>query len=202
MENLTIKRDNFLDKINVSNPEDAIVYIHPLINFHNSSFIKKNETYILPQLIENILTIKNKKDIENEIILNSDTISTASSIKPTIPINPLLYFTSPINSSNFLELVFNISNVYQLNQWINLINISDIKLLRQVLKYFWINYHNKVDEEMDTFIIVNKKIFKKFLYKDVDDKIIIKIINRLIKNNYGKKIKYISKIKKYLTKYI
>lgn len=202
MENLTIKRDNFLDKINVSNPEDAIVYIHPLINFHNSSFIKKNETYILPQLIENILTIKNKKDIENEIILNSDTISTESSIKPTIPINPLLYFTSPINSSNFLELVFNISNVYQLNQWINLINISDIKLLRQVLKYFWINYHNKVDEEMDTFIIVNKKIFKKFLYKDVDDKIIIKIINRLIKNNYGKKIKYISKIKKYLTKYI
>ena len=55
---------------------------------------------------------------------------------------------------------------------------------------------------MDNFIMMNRKLFNKFLDRKIDDAIIIKIINRLIKNNYGKKIKYISKIKKYLIKYI
>ena len=138
-----------------------------------------------------------------KIILNSDTITDVSSqIKSDIEINPLMYFTSPINSNNFLELVFNISNPYQLNQWINLLDSSEIKLLRFVLNLYWKNYYNKIDDDMDNFIVVNKKIFRKFLNKNIDDKIIIKIINRLIKNNYGKKIKYISKIKKYLIKYI
>jgi hypothetical protein len=70
------------------------------------------------------------------------------------------------------------------------------------LNLYWKNYYNKIDEDIDNFVIVNKKIFKKFLNKELNNEIILKIINRLIKNNYGKKIKYISKIKKYLVKYI
>jgi hypothetical protein len=198
-----INREDFLDKINKKNNNDVVVFIHPLINMYDTSILKKDESYVLPQLIDNVLTIKNKKDINNNIIINSDTeLQSSTTNKLEVDINPLMYFTSPINSSNFLELVFNISNPYQLNQWINLLDSSEIKLLRFVLNLFWLNYHNKVDDDMDNFIIVNKKIFKKFLNKNIDDKIIIKIVNRLIKNNYGKKIKYISKIKKYLTKYI
>ena len=198
-----IRKEDFLDKINIKNKNDDVVFIHPLINMFNTSILKKDETYVLPQLIDNIITIKNKKYIDNDIILNSDTITDVSSqIKSDIEINPLMYFTSPINSNNFLELVFNISNPYQLNQWINLLDSSEIKLLRFVLNLYWKNYYNKIDDDMDNFIVVNKKIFRKFLNKNIDDKIIIKIINRLIKNNYGKKIKYISKIKKYLIKYI
>ena len=70
------------------------------------------------------------------------------------------------------------------------------------MNLFWKNYYNIIDEDIDNFIIVNKKIIKKFMYKEIDEAIIIKIINRLIKNNFGKKIKYINKIKKYLIKYI
>jgi hypothetical protein len=117
-------------------------------------------------------------------------------------INPLSYFCLPINSNNYIEIVFGISNINKLSQWINMIDDTDIELLDFVMGLFWKNYYNIIDEDMDSFIGVNRKIIKKFMYKDIDNNIIVKIVNRLIKNNYGKKIKYINKIKKYLTKYI
>jgi len=203
MNNNIIRREDFLDKINIKPSSDNTVYIHPLINYHEESIIKKNDSYILPQLIDNIITVKKNNTIDNDIKLNIDTVTESTSTDKSVEnINPLLYFTSPINSNNFLEIVFGISNLYQLNQWINLIDNSEIKLLEFVLNLYWKNYYNKIDEDMETFIIINKKIFKKFFDKNIDNSIIILMINRLIKNNYGKKIKYISKIKKYLIKYI
>jgi len=204
-DKIIIQKEDCLNIINLNKIDKEITYIHPLFNYYNTDNFKKEKCYILPTLNENKLEIikDNYKDSDN-IIINSDlfsesTINTDNNVKD---INPLLYFTLPINSNNFLEIVFNISNLSQLNQWINLIESSEIKLLDFVLNLYWKNYYNKIGEEIDNFIIVNKKIFKKFLNKDLSNDIILKIINRLIKNNYGKKIKYISKIKKYLIKYI
>ena len=171
----------------------------------NDTF-KIENCYKLPQYNDNNILIYNANinNIEQSITLNN-SISESSNINQTTNssiINPLLYFTMPINSNNFLEIIFGISTIFNLNEWINLINPSDIELLDFVLNLYWKNYYNKIDEDINNFIIINKKIIKKFLNKDIDNEIIKKIVNKLIKNNYGKKIKYINKIKKYLTKYI
>jgi len=197
-----IQKDDYLDIVNKNRTNIDINYIHPLFNYYNKDNLKKEKSYILPQMIDNKINIikENTSDKDN-IIINSDSLSEITENK-IIDINPLLYFTLPINSNNFLEIVFNISNLSQLNQWINLIDKSELQLLDFVLNLYWKNYYNTIDEDIDNFIIVNKKIIKKFLDREMTNEIILKIINRLIKNNYGKKIKYISKIKKYLIKYI
>ncbi len=198
-----IQKEDYLDIINPDLINLDINYIHPLFNFYDINHLQKEKSYILPQLIDNKLNIiKRNINEKDNIIINSDILTETTTIKENVELNPLLYFTMPINSNNFLDLVFDITNLSQLNQWINLIDKSDIDLLDFVLNLYWKNYCNTIDKELDNFIIVNKKIILKFFNKDLNNEIIMKIINRLIKNNYGKKIKYISKIKKYLTKYI
>ena len=201
-ENKIINKTDCLNSVNDNLNNIEISYIHPLFSYHNKHTFTKEEHYILPQLIDNNLKIINQCDQQTDNIkINSDS-ETSQEIIQSTNIDPLLYFTSPINSNNFLEIVFNISNISQLNQWINLIDNTEIELLSFILDLYWKNYYNKIDEDIDNFIIVNKKIFKKFFYKDISNEILLKIINRLLKNNFGKKIKYITKIKKYLTKYI
>jgi hypothetical protein len=203
-DSLIIKKNDYLDIVNLNKSNIDIEYIHPLINYYSKDNLKKENSYILPQYIDNKFYIINEKDtVSDNIIINSDVSDSSSdNLIQDKKTDPLLYFTLPINSNNFLEIVFDITNLSQLNQWINLIDNTEIDLLDFVLNLYWKNYYNKIDEDLDNFIIVNKKIFKKFLNKDLNNDIIVKIINRLIKNNYGKKIKYISKIKKYLIKYI
>jgi len=207
MTNYIIKKKDYLDIIkNKNNLDINIQYVHPLLNLLTYEYFKRDEYYILPQYIDSIIKITKEKDIkENDNIkINIDSL-TESSIQETkaeTEINPLLYFTCPVNSNNFLEIVFSISNLSQLNEFINLINSSEILLLDFVLSLYWKNNYDKIDQQIENFIIVNKKIFLKFFNKNLTNDVILKIINRLIKNNYGKKIKYISKIKKYLTKYI
>ena len=203
--NYIIHKKDCLDTININNKNTEIHHIHPLFNFLYKDNYTKEKCYILPQLINNKIDIVKDNIIKEEKIrINSDLFlnSTESDKEVDKDINPLLYFTLPINSNNFLELVFNISNSSQLNQWINLIESSEYKLLEFVLNLYWKNYYNKIDEEIDSFIIVNKKIFKKFYNKDITDDILLKIITILIKKKYGEKIKYISKFNKYLIKYI
>lgn len=202
MLNNIVEKKECLGTINKNNISKNIKYIHPLINTFKEEQIDKEKCYILPQLIDNRIQLTNKPIINEKLILNSNVLSdsTVSDINTTI--NPLSYFSLPINSNNYIEIVFGISNISQLNQWINIIDDTDIDLLDFVMNLFWKNYYNIIDEDINNFIIVNKKIIKKFMYKEIDEAIIIKIVNRLIKNNFGKKIKYINKIKKYLIKYI
>ena len=204
-EKYIIQKEECLDIVNLNNINIDFVYIHPLFNYLDKNTLEKEKCYILPQLIDNKLNIIKDNIIKKDnIIINTDLLSesTTHTDNDIKDIDPLLYFTLPVNSNNFLEIVFNISNISQLNEWINMINDSEIKLLDFVLNLYWKNNYSKIDEDIDNFIIINKKIFKKFLNKDLNNDIILKIVNRLIKNNYGKKIKYISKIKKYLIKYI
>ena len=206
MKNYIIKKNDCLDIINKNKLDKKIHYIHPLLQYVMNDTFKIENCYKLPQYNDNNILIYNANinNIEQSITLNN-SISESSNINQTTNssiINPLLYFTMPINSNNFLEIIFGISTIFNLNEWINLINPSDIELLDFVLNLYWKNYYNKIDEDINNFIIINKKIIKKFLNKDIDNEIIKKIVNKLIKNNYGKKIKYINKIKKYLTKYI
>jgi hypothetical protein len=202
MINNIIEKKECLGTINSNNKEKNIKYIHPLINTFKEEQFNKEQCYILPQIIDNRIQLVNQPKTDEKLILNSNVLSDSSISETNTTINPLSYFCLPINSNNYIEIVFGISNINKLSQWINMIDDTDIELLDFVMGLFWKNYYNIIDEDMDSFIGVNRKIIKKFMYKDIDNNIIVKIVNRLIKNNYGKKIKYINKIKKYLTKYI
>jgi hypothetical protein len=119
-------------------------------------------------------------------------------------IDPALNFALAINKNNFLDIVFQITSIEDLNNWLftNDLNRLPIEMINTVLDLFWENYYNKIDEDINLFIEINKKLIYVFFQEDLTIEIATKIVNRLIKNNYGKKIKYLSKIKKYLTKYI
>ena len=201
MINNIIEKKECLGTIN-PNKNKNVKYIHPLINTFKEELFDKEKCYVLPQIIDNRIQLVNQPKTDEKLILNSNVLSDSSISETNTTINPLSYFCLPINSNNYIEIVFGISNINKLSQWINMIDDTDIELLDFVMGLFWKNYYNIIDEDMDSFIGVNRKIIKKFMYKDINNDIIIKIVNRLIKNNYGKKIKYINKIKKYLTKYI
>ena len=182
--------------------------------------------YVIPQIGNNnetiqmklISTIKNENNESNIDDLNisdvSDTSSNSSKssdehikqinnkISDIHEIDKSMLFTLPINSNNFLEIVFNISNIRQLNDWITDLDNKNTDIIEIALNLFWINYYNKIDKDFETFIKLNKNIINNILNKEVNIDIINKIVNRLIKKNYGKKIKYLDKIKKYLRKYI
>jgi len=182
--------------------------------------------YVIPQIGNNnetiqmklISTIKNENNESNIDDLNisdvSDTSSNSSKssdehikqinnkISDIHEIDKSMLFTLPINSNNFLEIVFNISNIRQLNDWITDLDNKNTDIIEIALNLFWINYYNKIDKDFETFIKLNKNIINNILNKEVNVDIINKIANRLIKKNYGKKIKYLDKIKKYLRKYI
>jgi hypothetical protein len=153
-------------------------------------------------------------NLEFDLELDQDNISnpnkdnlSKSNICNSNCIDPLLYFTLPINSNNFLDLIFNITTIEHLNEWLNyyetlIIDDYDIFNINLVLDLFWKNYYNIINQNINSFINLNQKIIKIMFNKNIDIKIIEKISNKIIEVNYGKKIKYIDEIKKYLTKYI
>ena len=202
MLNNIIEKNECLGNINKNNTPKNIKHIHPLVNIYREEQINKEQCYILPQFIDNKLQLLNDPIRSEKLILNSDVLSDSTISEQNTIINPISYFTLPINSNNFLEIVLNITNISQLNQFINSLDDTDIELLDFVISLYWKNNFNNIDEDMTNFIIINKKIIKKFFNKDLNDDIIFKMIEKLIKKNYGKKIKYIKKIKKYLIKYI
>jgi hypothetical protein len=188
----------------ITNP----VYIHPLLNMlYVDDKIKNDECMVLPQVN------KNKQEYVKHIVENEEKIifdiDESNKIKKTVEkkviktdFDPVIYFSLPINSNNFLEIVFNITNLIQLEKWINSINNDNKKALDTVMDLFWINCFDKIDEDLDIFIKINQQIIYIILNKKIDIDIMTKVVNKLIKKNYGKKIKYITKIKKYLIKYI
>jgi len=121
-----------------------------------------------------------------------------------ICIDPLFNFTLPINKNNFLDIVFQISSLEDLKKWLseNDLKKLPIRMINTVFDLFWENCYNKIDEDINLFIEINKKLINVIFEKDLAIVTLKKIVNRMIKNNYGKKIKYLDKIKKYLMKYI
>lgn len=207
------------------------ISIHPLLNayfyYKHPIFDNKPDMCnVLPQLIPNEgtkifsnINVKVLKDnleyLETKIntsVIEPDNkkskISQDNKISPPLarvpPIEPVFNFTLPINKNNLLDIVFHITTMEDLNNWLftNDLNKLPIRMVETVLNLFWENYYNIIDEDINLFIEINKKIIKILFEKEPTNKIIEKIVNKIIKNNYGKKINYLSKIKKYLTKYI
>ena len=121
-----------------------------------------------------------------------------------ICIDPVFNFTLPINKNNFLDVVFQISSLEDFKKWLleNDLKKLPIQMINTVFDLFWENHYNKIDEDINLFIEINKKLINVIFEKDIAIGTLNKIVNKMIKNNYGKKIKYLDKIKKYLTKYI
>jgi hypothetical protein len=95
-----------------------------------------------------------------------------------------LLFTIPICRSNFIDIVFNISTLYQLNEWLDIYKIHNIKTISLVLDLFWENYYSLVNEDLEVFININEKIIKNILNKNISDNNLNEIVNIFIKKNY------------------
>ena len=156
--------------------------------------------------INNLRTDSIDNLVEPEANIKSDSINT-NDLKSTddlMCIDPVMNFSMPINNSNFLDIVFKITSVIDLYNWLlnSQTNNKEIEIIETVFDLFWEYYYHKIDDELDLFIKTNQKLIYIILNKDISLEITKNIVNRLIKNNFGKKINYLSKIKKYLTKYI
>lgn len=176
---------NVLNKnncIKTSNEKNEQV-LHPLLNTTIEN--KLNECCVIPQMDNNLMKFTMKKDT-----LKSDKIDNS------------LLFTIPICRSNFIDIVFNISTLNQLNEWLNTYKTHNIETINLVLNLFWENYYSLVNEEFELFKNINEKIIKNILNKNISNNNLNEIVNIFIKNNYGKNIIYLDKIKKYLMKYI
>jgi hypothetical protein len=191
------------------------VDIHPLLNYSMSmpNDIKNNEFFVIPYVSKNIIKINKLLDscddqnITNKLnspnlnfsdSLLNDKQNDPSNIIKNISANNSVNFSFPINSNNFLDIVFNITNIGQLINWFMGYNIEDKKTINQVLSLFWENYYETINENMDEFIYLNSIISKLLFFKKITTEESQKISNKLISENYGTKIKYLEKIKKYI----
>jgi hypothetical protein len=216
------------DCISTIKSEDHSV-IHPLINNIShfniiSDSNKKNITrcLIIPQILNEInkntlffsleknklnkrkkkdklIFDTNNKDIEDSKI--SESISELSLCDDECN-NPLINFTLPINSNNFLDVVLSMTTVEQLYEWLDNCIDDDKKMIGIVLDLFWKNYYNIIDENIELFIKINHKIIDLIFNRKLSNDIVSSISVTIIKKYSGKKINYLNKIKKYLMKYI
>ena len=199
-----IKKSNCIKHININ----ELFTIHPLLNYVLKFTDNPPQTelcHVLPQLRNNILTFVSKFEKDNNLNIS---LSNETKNEPEDEIDkckiadPLSNFTIPVNSNNFIEVVFNINSISRLSEWIDNFDLNNKEVVKLVLNLFWVNYCDKIDDNYDEFVKFNQKIIKLIFNKSIDQEITIKIVNRLIRNNYCKKIKYLDKIKKYLMKYI
>ena len=194
---MSIKKNVCIEEINNKN-------IHPLMNIIIDD-TEKNKCLVIPQIENNICNIiKTKIDLKEDY-LNIDYFNEKKTEKKIEKIEDnVLFFTLPINSNNFLEIVFNISNLEQLNNWLNILNTNNINLniINTVFNLYWNNNYDDILNDLDLFITINYKLINKFLNKNINLTITNNIINKLINEPYEKNINYIDKIKKYIMLYI
>ncbi len=223
MSDTNMSNNNILDRNNCIKilKKDTKVVLHPLINSVMNFDIEKKDNLciILPQLIDGILfynvgekklvqNIKNKSDKKNLLDTTnfsesqSSNTSVRTTLSDTLVDNKLINFTLPINSSNFLDVVFGIENIQHLYSWIDTYDTEDKNTINLILDLYWKNYYYTIDDNLNDFIRLNQRIVYLLFNKDIDLTTMTKITNKLIRRNYGKKIKYLDKIKKYLRKYI
>jgi hypothetical protein len=189
--------------------------IHPLLNYSLTmpNNIKNNEFFVIPYVSKNIILFNKQLDscdqnITNNsmssdlnfgdtLLLNEKKNETSNAIK-NININNSMNFSFPINSNNFLDIIFGITNITQLTNWFIGYNIEDKKTINLVISLFWENYYETINDNMNEFNHLNTLIAKLLFSKKLTSDESIKISNKLISENYGKKIKYLEKIKKYI----
>lgn len=196
--------------------------IHPLINsfIHFSDDITR--CLIIPQILnemnkntlfytldktklnnkkkkDRLIFDTNNKDIEDTEI--SESISELSLCDDECN-NPLINFTLPINSNNFLDVVLSMTTVEQLYEWLDNCKDDDKKMIGIVLDLFWKNYYSIIDENIELFIKINHKIIDLIFNHNLSNDIVSSISVSFITKYSGKKINYLNKIKKYLMKYI
>lgn len=111
----------------------------------------------------------------------------------------LNYFIMPINSSNFLDVIFNINSIDKLDQWLNESKNININIITEVLDIFWKNNYMNFDKDFDKVINLNRTIFLLILKTKISEKELLEITEDFIKNNYSKKINYLNELKKYLS---
>lgn len=183
--------------------------LHPLLNY-NINFTKDIDTercLVMPQIVDNrYISFLKKTELlkSDEVII--DNISRPDESKKTVQeinkADPLINFSLPINKQNFLEIIYGLYNIRKLEEWINNSDTQNMKLINLILNLFWETKAKEIIENIDSFIKINQKLCYNVLNKEISYETSQLIINKLLKKYYGKKIKFIPKVKKYLTKYI
>jgi hypothetical protein len=217
---------NVLNTYNTPYYDNKPEFCHVLPQLINDHKSRENNTLFASintkQLRENTINAKNVLNPNNNSLFDDINILDDTNISKTsksnivekkinnndchdglLCIDPIFNFTLPINKNNFLDVVFKISSLEDLKKWLfeNDLKKLPIRMVNIVFDLFWENYYNKIDEDFNLFIEINKKLINVIFEKDLAIGILKKIVNTMIKNNYGKKIKYLDKIKKYLMKY-
>jgi hypothetical protein len=188
--------------------------IHPLLNYSLTmpNNIKNNEFFVIPYVDKNIILFNKQLSTCDQNVNNETSVSELNfgdtllnekkndvrNIVKNIGANNSINFSFPINSNNFLDIVFGITNIGQLINWFIGYNIEDKKTINQVLSLFWENYYETINDNMNEFNQLNFLIAKLLFQKKLTSDESLKVSNKLISENYGKKIKYLEKIKKYI----
>jgi len=157
------------------------ISIHPILNTIDN--IGDNNCYTLPYINEDDEIVFIKQFTKDNVDNSFNTINN---------------FIMPINSTNFLDIVFNINNINKLEKWINELKDIDIKVLNIVLDLFWIKHYMEFDKNYIQVVNLNKTIIQLIFKQNKSDKDILEITEKFIRNNFNKKINYLNEIKKYL----
>jgi hypothetical protein len=226
IEKKTCLKDVLSGKTKLDPIDNHTADIHPLINYLvKMPYFDKPQCFILPQFDDNfndniIVINKEKETLNKDNLINklnfsdidisessdkadssdktSDKISDKSLEKSNINTNDIFNFSFPINNNNFLDVVFNIRNIKQLINWLLIYDINDLKTINLILDLYWEKYNTIIDQNIDEFYELNKIILSLIFNKKINKTDIQIISNKIISKNYGKKIKYIDEIKKYI----
>lgn len=200
--------------------EPNIPNIHPLINYlMEFPNLTEKQHFVLPQVENNIIIynkkIKNCTENKSESESDSDLIFSDSQIinkednsnifkigtnnLPSLNDNNVS-FSFPINSNNFLDVIFNITNINQLINWLRTYDLNDKDTINIVLNLFWKNYYSTINDNIAEFNELNFLIVKLLFNKTLNNDKLQELSNKIISKNYGKNIIYLEKIKKYINK--
>lgn len=200
--------------------EPNIPNIHPLINYlMEFPNLTEKQHFVLPQ-VENNIIIYNKKiknctenksesDSDSDLIFsdsqiinkedNSNIFKIGTNNLPSLNDNNVS-FSFPINSNNFLDVIFNITNINQLINWLRTYDLNDKDTINIVLNLFWKNYYSTINDNIAEFNELNFLIVKLLFNKTLNNDKLQELSNKIISKNYGKNIIYLEKIKKYINK--
>ena len=219
--------DNIINKTTpIKELKSNTIDIHPLVNFLiELPDDKKKQYFVLPQIFNNVIifgkdlkksddanlsdselffsdTQASNKDKDDDDDNDDDHLTKFEKIdskSSNTPKNESINFSFPINSNNFLDVIFNITNIKQLTNWLNTYDTNDKDTVDLVLNLFWKNYYNTVDQNMTDFNELNYLIVKIMFDKILTQNEVQLLSNKIISKNYKKKIKYLEKIKKYIS---
>lgn len=208
--------DNIINKTTpIKELKSNTIDIHPLVNFLiELPDDKKKQYFVLPQIFNNVIifgkdlkksddanlsdselffsdTQASNKDKDDDDDNDDDHLTKFEKIdskSSNTPKNESINFSFPINSNNFLDVIFNITNIKQLTNWLNTYDTNDKDTVDLVLNLFWKNYYNTVDQNMTDFNELNYLIVKIMFDKILTQNEVQLLSNKIISKNYKKKL--------------